>query len=325
MTTRRLVSIVVPCYNEEEVFPLLAVQLASLAEGSLAAHDVEFIFVDDGSRDSTWLKIRELSTRDPRVRGLSLSRNFGHQAALTCGYDLARGDAVICLDADLQDPPGVIAAMLARWEEGYDVVHAVRVSREGETWFKLVTARIFYKLIRLMGADRVKENAGDFRLMSRRALDAFRKLREHHRFIRGMVGWVGFREAEVTYERKARAAGATKYPLGKMIVLAMDAMVSFSAMPLRFAYVVSFLFSMIFLGYLGYSATMYFAYGVQMVPGWTSLILSVTGFGAANLFCLGLLGEYMGRTYTQLKDRPLYLVMEDTRERILEDRDTPAV
>lgn len=317
MPERQLVSIVVPCYNEAEVFPLLQQALMKLAKETLGDYRVEFVFVDDGSKDKTWDLIRAFAATDERVRGIAFSRNFGHQAALTCGYDLAQGDAVICLDADLQDPPEAVAEMLKRFREGYDVVHAVRKSREGETWFKLWTAGLFYKLIRWMGARHVRENSGDFRLMSRRAVEAFRRMREHHRFIRGMVGWLGFRETEILYERKARAAGTTKYPFMKMLLFAMDAVVSFSAMPLRFAYLFSFAFSAVFLGYLGYACAQYFIYGRQLVPGWTSLILAVTGFGAANLLCLGLLGEYIGRTYTQLKDRPLYLVMEDTRSVVM--------
>jgi len=323
MLQRRLVSIIVPCYNEAEVFPLLQQALVKLADQLAGEYAVELIFVDDGSRDTTWDLIRAFAAADARVRGLALSRNFGHQAALTCGYDLAQGDAVICIDADLQDPPQAIAEMLQRWREGYDVVQAVRKSREGETWFKLWTASLFYKLIRVLGAKHVRENAGDFRLMSRRAIEAFRRLREHHRFVRGMVGWLGFRETEITYERKARAAGTTKYPFFKMLLFAMDAVVSFSAVPLRLAYLCAALFSLVFLGYLGYAVAMYLFCDRQMVPGWTSLILAVTGFGAANLFCLGLLGEYIGRTYAQVKERPLYLVMEDTRSIVAQASQAP--
>ena len=309
---REAISIVVPCYNEVAVFPYLQKELSALADRIVQDYDVEIILVDDGSYDATWEKICAFSAVDSRVRGVALSRNFGHQAALTCGYDLATGDAVVCLDADLQDPPEVVLEMLRRWREGADVVYGVRTSREGETAFKLWTAKLFYRLLRAMGAKYVREDAGDFRLLSRRSLEALQKMREEHRFIRGMVGWIGFRVVEVTYERKARVAGTTKYPFRKMLLFALNAIVSFSAFPLRLAYVMAFGLSAILMSYLVYTFYRHVFYRVDLVPGWTSLILSIMAFGAMNLFCLGIIGEYVGRIYEQSKQRPLYLIGADT-------------
>ena len=309
---RETISIVVPCYNEAEVFPYLQKALAMLADCIGQDYDVEIILVDDGSRDATWKKICAFSALDSRVRGLSLSRNFGHQAALTCGYDLATGDAVVCMDADLQDPPEVVLEMIGRWREGADVVYGVRANRDGETVFKLWTAKLFYRLIRAMGARYVREDAGDFRLLSRRSLEALKKMREEHRFIRGMVGWIGFRVAEVSYERKARIAGITKYPFRKMLLFALNAIVSFSSFPLRLAYVMAFGLSALLMSYLVYTFCMHVFYHAELVPGWTSLILSIMAFGTINLFCLGIIGEYVGRLYEQSKQRPLYLIGEDT-------------
>src|SRR5262249_48083994 len=244
-----------------------------------------------GSRDTTWKRICAFSAVDSRVCGVALSRNFGHQAALTCGYDMATGDAVVCMDADLQDPPDVVLEMIRRWREGADVVYGVRMRREGETACKRWTAKLFYRLIRAMGAKYVREDAGDFRLLSRRSLEALQKMREEHRFIRGMVGWIGFRVAEVSYERKARVAGTTKYPCRKMLLFALNAIVSFSAFPLRLAYVMAFGLSAILMSYLVYTFYRHVFYRVDLVPGWTSLILSIMAFGAMNLFCLGIIGE----------------------------------
>jgi polyisoprenyl-phosphate glycosyltransferase len=309
---RRLISIVVPCYNEEAVFPLLTTHLVDLANNLSGDYGVELLFVDDGSRDRTWDLIRELARRDSRVRGVSLSRNFGHQVALSCAYDLARGDAVLSIDADLQDPPDVIPKLLQKWHEGADIVYAVRQRRQGETFFKRWTAATFYRLLRLLGAKRVRADSGDFRLMSRRSLVALNSMREQHRFVRGMVGWLGFREAEVHYERQPRAAGETKYPFSKMLRLAADAAVSFSMAPLRMTYLFAASLSGAILSYLIYVAIKVLFFHDQPVKGWTSLLLAVMGFGALILVCLGILGEYVGRIYEQVKARPLYLIKDVT-------------
>jgi dolichol-phosphate mannosyltransferase len=275
-----------------------------------ASYDVEAILVDDGSRDRSWDLIREYAEKDPRFKGVTLSRNFGHQAALSCGYDWASGDAVIAMDADLQDPPEAVLEMLERWEEGADIVYAVRESREGESALKRTTAASFYRLIRGLGARHVRADTGDFRLMSRRSLDALRSLPEYHRFLRGMVGWIGFRTAEVRYARQPRRVGVTKYTLHKMVRFAVDALVSFSIVPLRLAYAAGAILSLGILGYLAYALVRYLFFGVVLVPGWTSLILAIVGFGTMNLLCLGIMGEYVGRIYEQSKQRPVYLVSE---------------
>ena len=305
-------SIVVPCFNEEEVFPHLRSALEKLLS-DCADLQPEILLVDDGSRDSTWQLIQEFSRTNPRVAGISLSRNFGHQAALTCGYDLSQGDAVICLDADLQDPPEVIQEMVAAWQQGADVVYAVRRQRPGESRFKLWTAALFYRVMQAMGAKHVRADSGDFRLMSRRAVEALGTLRETHRFIRGMVGWIGFRTAEVFYDRQPRKAGVTKYPFVKMLRLAMDAAVSFSIFPLRLAYYFAGALTAANFLFLFYAGIRYFFFDVQLVPGWLSLIFAVVGFGSLNMLCLGIMGEYVGRIYEQSKGRPLYLVKQVQR------------
>jgi glycosyltransferase involved in cell wall biosynthesis len=307
---RSLISLVIPCYNESAVLDQLQRALVAVADQLGSADDVEIILVDDGSRDDTWLKISRFAAQDPRVRGIRLSRNYGHQAALTCGYDLATGDAIVSMDSDLQDPPEVIPAMIARWKEGADVVHAVRKSRDGESPFKRFTAYAFYRLIQMLGADYVVRDSGDFRLLSRKSLLALRQLREKHRFIRGMVGWVGFKTAHVEYARAPRAAGETHYPLVKMLRLAFDGIISFSAVPLRVTYYAALAISSISLLYLIYGLINHFVYGAQLVSGWSSLILVMTLFGTSNLICLGIMGEYVGRIFEQVKDRPLYLVDE---------------
>jgi len=310
---RSKVSIVVPCYNEEEVFPHLKSALSELAVTIEEKNELEIILVDDGSRDDTWQLISDFARELNCVIGLSLSRNFGHQQALTCGYDAATGDAIVCMDADLQDPPEVVLSMIERWREGFDVVHAVRTKREGETRFKLITAKVFYRLIRALGAREVRADVGDFRLMNRAALDALSKLRERHRFIRGMVGWVGFKQTQVEYERKKRRAGVTKYPFIKMLSFAVDATVSFSIVPLRLCFLVALLLNIAVLGYLTYATAMVLIFNVKLVPGWTSLLLSILGFGTCNLISVGIMGEYVGRIYEESKDRPLYLVASTER------------
>jgi dolichol-phosphate mannosyltransferase len=323
-----LISLVVPCYNESAAFPHLQAALAGLADTLGQTNRVEIILVDDGSQDATWEHIRTFAERDGRVRGIMLSRNFGHQIALTCGYDLAQGDAVVCMDADLQDPPEVVLEMVDKWKQGYDLVHAIRIRREGETRFKLWTAALFYRLIRFLGAAHVRADSGDFRLMSRRALEAFRQMREYHRFVRGMVGWVGFRSTEVHYHRKSRVAGETKYPFKKMLRFATDAIVSFSIAPLRISFVAAALLSLVILSYLVGSTVYHLIIGTEVVRGWPSLIVSIVALGAMNLVCIGILGEYVGRIYEQVKQRPLYFVQDkteqDTPSSNADNKETPA-
>jgi glycosyltransferase involved in cell wall biosynthesis len=307
---RKTISIVIPCYNEAEAFARMREALVALADSLEPDFNVELVFIDDGSRDHTWRAISEFARDDTRVRGVALSRNFGHQFALTCGYDLARGDAVVSMDADLQDPPETVRQLIEQWLAGYDVVFAVRRQRAGESWFKLCTASCFYRLIRAMGAADVRANVGDFRLMSRAAVDALNRMREQHRFIRGMVGWVGFRTTEVLYDRLPRVAGETKYPLRKMVKLAIDAIISFSSVPLRVAYWTGVALMIASFAYLAYTVVQHWLFGVALVPGWSSLLVAVVAFGTMNLICLGLIGEYIGRIYEQSKQRPLYLIRD---------------
>jgi dolichol-phosphate mannosyltransferase len=303
------ISLVVPCFNEEAVLPELLQRLQRLTDAleEEAWCRCEMVLVDDGSRDRTWPLVVEASASDSRIRGSRLSRNFGHQAALTCGYSIAAGDAIVCLDADLQDPPEVVREMVQRWREGADVVYGVRRSRDGETWFKLATAKCFYRIIRAGGAGMVKEDCGDFRLLSRRALDALLKMPERHRFLRGMVGWIGFEVAEVRYHRQSRAAGETKYPLRKMLRFAGDAILSFSRLPLCLPYVLAFVTLIV-----GMTAGVVLTVAPVAVSQ-TALLTAVILFcGAAQLVSLGLLGEYLGRIFEQVQHRPLYVVQEVT-------------
>lgn len=309
-TALPLISIVVPCYNESAAFGALRAALAGLADELAPRYRCELVLVDDGSADDTWAQISAFAAADARVRGFRLSRNFGHQAAVSCGYDFAVGDAVVCLDADLQDPPAVIPQMLACWEQGADIVLGVRIARAGETWFKRVSASLFYRGFRWMTRSPAALDAGDFRLLSRRSLDAFRTLREAHRFLRGMVGWMGYRVATVAYERHARSAGTTKYPLLKMVRLAADAMVSFSSFPLRLSYWFAFGGGLVVLGFLVYSFIRWLFFHEMLVRGWTSTMMAIAIFGGATLLCLGIIGEYVGRIYEQVKQRPIYLVSD---------------
>ena len=308
LSTEVELSLVIPVFNEEESLPDLFDSLRSLVEALDLS--VEILLVDDGSRDRSWRLIEEASAEDPHFAGVRLSRNFGHQMALSCGYELARGEAIVSIDADLQDPPEVVLLMVEKWREGADVVLAVRSERRGESWFKRASAKLFYRLLRRLTATNVPLDVGDFRLMSRRSLDALNRLRERHRFVRGMVGWVGFRTAEVHYVRQPRRAGTTKYPFWKMARLATDAIVSMSYTPLRLAYLLAAMAAIPFLGYLLYNVLLRWVWEVEMVPGWSSLILAITVFGTAILFFLGVMGEYLGRVYEETKRRPLYLISE---------------
>ena len=300
----------VPCYNEEEAFPFFRTAAGELCDNLAERYAVELILVDDGSTDGTWAQIQRFASDCPSVRGVALSRNFGHQAALTCGLKFAGGDAVVSMDADLQDPPAIVEEMVNAWRAGADVVYAVRRSRDGESRFKRWTAALFYRVARQLGADNLRADAGDFRLMSRASLDALLAMPEKHRFIRGMVGWIGFRTAEIRYDRHARVAGTTKYPLRKMLRLAADAIVSCSTVPLRFPYYFALSLSASCMAFMLFLLVQHYVNGQEFVPGWTSLMVAIITFGCLTLCSLGILGEYIGRIYEQVKDRPLYLVRD---------------
>lgn len=309
-TLKKMISIVVPLYNEEEVFPMLKDELSRLMKELSVKYDFEAILVNDGSRDGTWDLITAYAKDETRVFAVNLSRNFGHQMAITCGYDLARGEAVVSMDGDLQDPPAVIADLIREWEKGFDIVYAVRKERKGESLFKTLTASIFYRIFKTIGHDASLVDSGDFRLMSKKSLAAFRKLREEYRYIRGMVGWVGFRTSTVEYLRQPRPCGKTKFSLVRMLSFGMNAIISFSFLPLRLAYIFSAVGTAIVVVFLANAFMMNMFLKKPLAPGWLSLILSIVLFGFLNLLSLGIIGEYIGRIYGEVKKRPLYLVRE---------------
>ncbi|MFZ5788346.1 MAG: glycosyltransferase family 2 protein [Acidobacteriota bacterium] len=299
-------SVVVPVFDEEANIPELHRRLVAALEP--LAISFEVVFVDDGSRDRSWRLVRELAALDPRVRGVSFSRNFGHQMAFAAGLDHARGRAVVIMDADLQDPPELVPELIAKWREGYEVVYAVRAGREGETWFKKATAAAFYRILRGITSVEIPLDTGDFRLMGPRALEAFRRLPERHRFTRGLVSWLGFRQTGVTYVRAARHAGATGYPLRKMLRFAIDAITSFSHVPLQLATWLGFAVSLLAFAFIVVVIVLK-VIGISW-PGYTSLMAAILFLGGVQLVMIGLLGEYLGRVYDEVKQRPLYLVQD---------------
>lgn len=305
---RQLLTVVVPCYNEEPVIRETHRQLmASL--GGLRDLDVEVLYVNDGSRDATADILRELQQADPRVRIVNFARNFGHQLAVTAGIDHAAGDAVVLIDADLQDPPEVIHTMVERWREGYQVAYGVRVDREGETKFKLATAKLFYRLLNKLSDTEIPLDTGDFRLMDRAVVEALRAMPERDRFVRGMVSWVGFRQVAVPYNRARRLAGESKYPLFKMLRFALDGIASFSVAPLRAVTYLGFAVSALAVCGIVYALAMR-AFTSDWVTGWTAIFISVLFLGGVQLISVGIIGEYVGRIYGESKRRPLYLVSE---------------
>jgi len=307
-----VLSLVLPLFNEEATIPELDRRLrAFLADvGSGVGESWEVIFVNDGSRDRSPALLKELARAEPRYKVLSLARNFGHQMAITAGLDRAAGEAVVVMDADLQDPPEVVRQMVAKWREGYDVVFGVRSRRHGESAFKKLTAALFYRLLRAMLGDvSIPVDAGDFRLMSRPVVLTLRALRERHRFVRGLVWWVGFRQTAVTYERPGRFAGETKYPLRRMLRFAIDGITSFSTVPLRMATWLGLLAGMVAIGGVGWALYSKFFGGV--VRGWTTIMILVGLGSSAQLLMTGILGEYVGRIYEEVKRRPLYVVEDE--------------
>jgi dolichol-phosphate mannosyltransferase len=303
-----LISVVVPLYDEQGNVAELIARVAAIMETATRTRGdtYEIVAVNDGSRDATLASLRALRATHPQLTILDLSRNFGHQIAATAGLDAARGDAVILMDGDLQDPPELIERFLEKWREGYDVVYATRKARRGESVFKRLTARIFYRTIRRLTNVSIPVDTGDFRLMSRRVVDALGQTREKHRFLRGLVSWVGYRQIGVEYERDARRTGTTKYPISKMLTFAIDGITSFSEIPLRFA------------TYLGFTVSSFaFVYIVIVLvnkalganePGYTSIMVALLFLGGVILISLGIIGEYLGRIYDQVKARPLYLL-----------------
>jgi dolichol-phosphate mannosyltransferase len=316
--TRPRLSVVIPVFNEEETIPELDRRLRALFEGLAGVGGSwEVVFIDDGSKDRSSALLTELAAREPRYKVIGFSRNFGHQIAITAGIDRADGDAVVVMDADLQDPPEVVQQMLDKVSAGFDVVYGVRRRRASETVFKRATASGFYRLIRAMTRVDIPADAGDFRLMTRPVVLAMRALREQHRFVRGMVAWVGFRQTAVYYDREARFAGETKYPLRKMIRFAIDGITSFSVLPLRMA---------TWLGLIAGSLAvvvgiwLFFVKFLHLgaVPGWTGIMVAVTFGFSAQFVMTGILGEYVGRIYEEIKRRPLYITARETNLEPLE-------
>ena len=300
-------SIVVPIFNEEESFGALVGRLAEVMDQ--LDGPAEVVLVDDGSRDGSFALMTAANREDPRFKVLQLSRNFGHQIAITAGMDVAAGQAVIVMDADLQDPPEVILQMAARWQEGYEVVYAVRERREGETAFKRRTATLFYGLQRRLAEVDQPVEVGDFRLVDRKALDAFLQMRERNRYVRGMFSWVGFRQTAVPYVRASRESGESKYPLRKMIRLALDGFVGFSTAPLRFALTLGLLMAVASVLY-GITAIAVKLAGFSVVPGYASLLVTITFLSGVQLMVIGMVGQYVARIYDEVRARPLYLVRE---------------
>ena len=306
---RPRLSIVVPCCNEESCLDVLYDRVGKAAQAAVGS-DYEIVLVDDGSRDRSWDIMRRLGESDPRVLALRLSRNHGHQLALSAGLDLCHGELILIIDADLQDPPELLEAMIARLQaEEADVVYGVRGHRHGETWFKRAAAKAFYRLLALAsdGAP-IPLDTGDFRLMTRRALDVLQAMPEQSRFIRGMVAWIGFKQVAFAYQRAERLAGKTSYPFVRMLGLALDAVTGFSSAPLRLASYAGMMFALLAFAVTVYSLTNWLM-GTTL-EGWTSLIVVVLVIGSVQLFVLGMMGEYIGRLYNQSKQRPLYIVSD---------------
>jgi dolichol-phosphate mannosyltransferase len=308
MASRHLVSLVVPVFDEAEVLGTFHTR-ATQALSALKDMDYEILFIDDGSQDDSYAQLARFAAGDPHVRVLKLSRNFGHQIAISAGIDHANGDCVVIIDADLQDPPEVVATMIDKWREGFDVVYGVRSDRAGETPIKLATATLFYRLLARVTNIHIPANVGDFRLISRRVVDQLKHLREKDRFVRGLVSWIGFRQTGITYKRDPRFAGQTKYPFRKMLAFAFDGITSFSTMPLKLAtwtgyasaiLAVLYLLSVFVQKLLGYT-----------VDGWATIMVAMLFMGSVQLICLGILGEYLGRVFNEVKPRPMYVIEED--------------
>ncbi len=302
-------SIVAPVYNEEILLPEFYRRVVAAIEP--LGEPFEIVLVNDGSRDGCGAIMRELRDRDERVKVIDFSRNFGHQIAITAGTDYATGRAVAVIDSDLQDPPEVIPAMIAKWREGYQVIYGVRETRIGETAFKLFTAKLFYRVIRRITSVNIPLDTGDFRLMDRKVVDALNSMREHHRFMRGLSVWVGFKQTGVPYARDARKAGETKYTLRKMVRFSLDAITSFSYVPLQlatyFGFLVAFLSLLFLIAVIGLRST---GNTDAAFYGQATTLASVLFLGSVQLICLGAIGEYLGRIYDEVKQRPLYIVAE---------------
>ncbi|HVM98099.1 MAG TPA: glycosyltransferase family 2 protein [Candidatus Acidoferrales bacterium] len=307
-TSRPRLSLVVPLFNEQETLPKFYER--ATAALSRTGESYEIIFVDDGSRDATLDELRQLASRDERVRVLSFSRNFGHQTAVTAGMNYAKGDAVAVIDGDLQDPPEVVPQLMKRWREGYHVVYAIRRTRK-ENLFKRAAYLLFYRLLRSMSYVDMPLDAGDFAIMDRRVVDLLNDMPERNRFVRGIRAWVGFKQIGYEYDREPRFAGQSKYPLSKLFRLAYDGVISYSFVPLRMVTQLGFLISLVAFLLIVYFLGLRILFGRELLVGWTSTIVVILFLGGVQLISLGILGEYVGRIFDEVKRRPLYVVKEE--------------
>lgn len=299
-------SVIVPVYNEEEVLPETCRRLRRVMETT--GESFELIFVDDGSRDSSVAILQEIGKQDPAVKVVVFSRNFGQQAAISAGLAAASGEAMVIIDADLQDPPEVIPKMIAKWKEGYQVVYGKRSERKGETWFKKFTAAAFYRLMNRLTECEIPMDTGDFRLMDRKVVDALQSMREHNRFIRGLTSWIGFKQTGISYVRQARHSGETKYPLRKMVRFAMDAITGFSYFPLQIMIYVSFVLGVLAVLAIPVVSILRVVLGSGFMGGQATTIVLLLTIGAFQLFFLFIMGQYIARIYDEVRDRPLYIV-----------------
>lgn len=306
-----MISIVTPVYNEEDNVVFFHEEITKVMKTT--GMDYELIYVNDGSKDRTDELIRELAEKDSHVRAITFARNFGHQTAITCGMDFARGDAVITMDGDMQHPPELIPLLLEKWKDGYDIVQTIRTSTEDSGFIKKITSAGYYKVINSISKTPVTPGGSDFRLMNRKSLDVFLRFREHARFIRGIVGGLGFKQTTVEFEAPARHAGVSKFSMNKMLHFAMDGILTNSTTPLRAAF-----YAGAVSGFIGILLILHVLYSYLVgntVPGWATMTILIAFFGSANLVGLGIIGEYIGRIYEETKDRPLYWISGDTNDR----------
>lgn len=303
---KKLVTILVPAYNEEEVLPLLYERLKTLMDSN-PKYDFEVLFVNDGSKDKSLEIMQELRKKDKRICYLNLSRNFGKEIGMIAGLDYCKGDAVVIIDADLQDPPELIPEMLKYWEEGYDDVYAKRRTREGESFLKKFTSKMYYKVLQAFTRIEIQKDTGDFRLLDRRCIEALKSMRESQRYTKGLFSWIGYNKKEILYDRDPRAAGKTKWNYGKLINLSIDGITSFTTSPLRWAAIIGVLVSIIGFIYMIYIIIKTIATGVD-VPGYASTMVVILFLGGIQLIFLGVIGEYLGRAFNETKHRPLYFI-----------------
>ncbi len=308
MDNKKLLSIIIPCFNEEEVISETFKRILKIAS-EIKYLDIEIIFIDDGSKDLTPVLLQNFVNKENFVKAIFLSRNFGHQIAVTAGLDASKGDAVVIIDADLQDPPEVIHEMILEWEKGYDVVYGKRIDRKGESIFKKLTAKMFYRVLNMLSDVYIPLDTGDFRLISKNVVQNLKQMPEKDRFLRGMISWVGFKQTAIKYHRDKRFAGVSKYPLRKMLKFASDGILSFSTKPLQISIGLGMVSSFLSLLVICYALFLRIFTNIW-VEGWTALMIAVLFIGGIQLLCIGILGNYIGRIYDESKNRPLYLVRQ---------------